>query len=79
MFCSVVAPVTAISSTSNLSARGVSPPNMIALSVLLTVSLGLVEGLRRIFGLDERWFGAMTAMVAIKSQKERVLAPFHPD
>jgi hypothetical protein len=73
LFCSVLAPVTVISSASNLSAFGVSQIAMTELSVLLTVLLGFVEGLRRIFGFDQRWFGAMTAMVAVKNQKEHYL------
>ncbi len=73
LFCSVLAPVTVISSASNLSALSISQPVMAALSVLLTVLLAFVEGLRRIFGFDQRWAGAITALASVKNQKGRYL------
>ncbi|MGJ5019723.1 SLATT domain-containing protein [Bradyrhizobium oligotrophicum] len=73
LFCSVVAPVTVISSASNLTSIGMSNSGMAAASVILTVLLGLIEGLRRIFGYEQRWVSSMTSAIALKSERDRYL------
>jgi hypothetical protein len=73
LFCYVLAPVTVVSSASNLSVFGMLAPDLAKLSLVLSVLFGFVEGVRRIFGFDQRWVGAMMAMVSVKSQKERYL------
>jgi hypothetical protein len=73
LFCSVLAPVTVVSSAANLSALNISQPTMIGLSVVLTVLLAFVEGLRRIFSFELRWAGAIAALASVKNQRERYL------
>jgi hypothetical protein len=73
LFCYVLSPVTVITSASNLSVFGMSSQDLAKLSLVLSVLFAFVEGMRRIFGFDQRWVGAMMAMVAVKNQKERYL------
>lgn len=77
LICSVLAPVTVVSGAQggglSLAALSISQNTLTAASVVLTILLGLVDGLRRTFRFEQSWAGAMTALIAIERAREGYL------